>query len=311
MNLLKLLLFSLFVTTIGPSFAQLPANLVSHVEILNVATGERQLIYEYSGHLEAPNWTPDGQSLIVNSQGSIYQVPLDTPRLVRIPTGFANKCNNDHGVSPDGQTLVISHYDQPGVSYEELDFRYSHIYTLPIAGGTPQQVTEQRPSFWHGWSPDGQTLVYTALRDDEIDIYTIPIAGGTETRLTTASGLDDGPDYSADGRHIYFNSFRSGRMEIWRMNADGSQPEQLTDDPYSNWFPHPSPDGQSFVFLSYLEDQGEDHPALKNVALRQYDLATGQTRELTRLTGGQGTINVPSWAPDGRRFAFVSYVVPE
>ena len=100
-------------------------------------------------------------------------------------------------------------------------------------------------------------------------------------------------------------------MEIWRMKADGSEPEQLTDDAYSNWFPHPSPDGQSFVFLTYLEDQGEAHPALKDVALRLYDLKTKQIRELARFTGGQGTINVPSWSPDGKRFAFVSYSVPE
>ena len=292
------------------SSAQLPDNLISRLETFDLATGERKVVMEYTGHLEAPNWAP-GDQLIVNSHGSLYRVPLDSPQLEKIPTGFADKCNNDHGVSPDGKMLAISHYDQPGVAYEDLDFRYSQIYTVPIEGGTPTQVTRERPSFWHGWSPDGQTLAYAALRNDDIDIYTIPVSGGKEKPLASAPGLDDGPDYAADGEHIYFNSFRSGRMEIWRMKADGSEPEQLTDDAYSNWFPHPSPDGQSFVFLTYLEDQGESHPALKDVALRLYDLKTKQTRELARFTGGQGTINVPSWSPDGKRFAFVSYSVPK
>ena len=290
--------------------AQLPDNLISRLETFDLATGERQVVMEYAGHLEAPNWAP-GDQLIINSHGSLYRVPLDSPRLEKIPTGFADKCNNDHGVSPDGKMLAISHYDQPGVAYEDLDFRYSQIYTVPIEGGTPTQVTQERPSFWHGWSPDGQTLAYAALRNDDIDIYTIPVSGGKEKPLASAPGLDDGPDYAADGEHIYFNSFRSGRMEIWRMKADGSEPEQLTDDAYSNWFPHPSPDGQSFVFLTYLEDQRESHPALKDVTLRLYDLKTKQTRALARFTGGQGTINVPSWSPDGKRFAFVSYSVPK
>ena len=306
-------IFLLSLVTIGSSLlasAQLPDNLVSHLETFDVATGERNVVLEYAGHLEAPNWAA-GDQLIVNRHGSLYRVPLDSPRLEKIPTEFADKCNNDHGVSPDGKMLAISHYDQPGVAYEDLDFRYSHIYTVPIEGGTPTQVTQERPSFWHGWSPDGQTLAYAALRNDDIDIYTIPVSGGPEKALTSTPGLDDGPDYAANGEHIYFNSFRSGHMEIWRMNADGAEPVQLTDDAYSNWFPHPSPDGQSFVFLSYLEDQGEAHPPLKDVALRLYDLKTKQIRELARFTGGQGTINVPSWSPDGKRFAFVSYFVPK
>ena len=291
------------------SFAQ-SDSLTSSLEILDVTTGERQVILEYAGHLEAPNWAPDDQ-LIVNSQGSLYRVPLDSPQLKKIPTGFADKCNNDHGVSPDGMTLAFSHYDQPGVAYEDLDFRYSQIYTVPIEGGTPTQVTQERPSFWHGWSPDGRTLAYAAMRGDDIEIYAIPVTGGQERALTASPGLDDGPDYSANGKHIYFNSFRSGSMEIWRMDADGSNPVQITDDAYSNWFPHPSPDGKSFVFLSYLQDQGEAHPPLKDVALRLYDLNTKQIRELARFTGGQGTINVPSWSPDGKQFAFVTYTVSE
>jgi len=177
---------------------------------------------------------------------------------------------------------------------------------VPIGGGAPKRVTEPAPSYWHGWSPDGRTLAYCAERNGEFDIYTIPIAGGDETRLTEAQGLDDGPDYSPDGRFIYFNSDRTGRMQIWRMKSEGSQQEQVTSDEWNNWFPHPSPDGKWLVFLSYAPEV-TGHPENKDVMLRLMPTAGGEIQVLAKLFGGQGTINVPSWSPDSRRVAFVSY----
>ena len=96
-------------------------------------------------------------------------------------------------------------------------------------------------------------------------------------------------------------------MQIWRMDANGRNHIQLTDDKYSNWFPHPSPDGRFIVFLTYLEDQGDGHPPMKDVALRLYDLNNETIKTLCEFTGGQGTINVHSWSPDGIKLAFVSY----
>ncbi len=214
-----------------------------------------------------------------------------------INTGFATRCNNDHGLSPDGKMLAISDQSQE---------RRSIIYTLPAAGGTPQRMTKLGPSYWHGWSPDGKSLAYCAERDGEFDIYTISAAGGEETRLTTAKGLDDGPDYSADGQFIYFNSERSGTMQVWRMRPDGSQQEQVTSDEFNNWFPHPSTDGKWLVFLSYEKDV-KGHPENKDVTLRLKPLSGGKIEVLAKLFGGQGTINVPSWSPDSRKLAFVSY----
>src|SRR5262249_18345684 len=147
---------------------------------------------------------------------------------------------------------------------------------------------------------------YCAERNGEFDIYTIPAGGGPETRLTTTPGLDDGPDYSPDGQWIYFNSDRSGQVQIWRMRADGTQPEQVTHDDFNNWFPHPSPDGKWLVFLSYAKDV-KGHPENKDVTLRVMPLAGGSVAVLAKLFGGQGTLNVPSWSPDSRRVAFVSY----
>jgi len=140
----------------------------------------------------------------------------------------------------------------------------------------------------------------------KFDIYTIPAGGGEETRLTTASGLDDGPEYSPDSRFIYFNSERSGTMQVWRMQPDGTGQEPVTADEFNNWFPHPSPDGRWIVFLSYAKEV-KGHPANQDVTLRIIPAGGRKPEVLAKLFGGQGTINVPSWSPDSKRVAFVSY----
>ena len=272
----------------------------SNLEILEVESGYRQIIHSVSDSLQAPNWTPDGESLIYNRNGLLYRLDLEEGRPQVLDTGFATNNNNDHVLSFDGRMLGISHHDS---TQEDR----SMVYVVPAEGGTPRQVTSIGPSYLHGWSPDGKHLIYTAEREGAWNIYRIGVDGGDEERLTDSAGLDDGSEYSPDGRFIYFNSVRSGTMEIWRMRPDGSALEQLTDDRFNNWFPHLSPDGHSVVFLSFLEDvDPADHPFYKEVYLRTISAAGGEPRVIAYLYGGQGTINVPSWAPDGRRLAFVS-----
>ena len=272
--------------------------LQSTLETINIESTDRRVVYNTDFHIEAPNWTADGKSLIYNSSGLLYKIPVGGGTPEKINTDFAVKCNNDHGLSPDNKQIVIS--DQ------STEDGKSRIYTLPFEGGTPKLVTKNAPSYWHGWSPDRKTLVYCAERNGQYDIYSISVEGGNETQLTNTEGLDDGPDYSPDGKYIYFNSVRSGNMHIWRMKTNGSEQTQITDDDYNNWFPHPSPDGKWLVFISYEKDV-EGHPANKDVKLRLISTEGGEAITLTKLFGGQGTINVPSWSPDSKNVAFVSY----
>jgi hypothetical protein len=272
--------------------------LVSAQETVKIASTDRHVEYVAVAHFEAPNWSRDGGFLVFNQEGTLRRLALGAVEPTLISTGAQTHCNNDHGISPDGQLLAISD--------SSVEDKKSHIYLVPLTGGTPRQVTLNGPSYWHGWSPDGTTLAFTGERGGNFDIYTIPATGGEELRLTTAAGLDDGPEYSPDGAYIYFNSERTGHMQLWRMKPDGTGQEQVISDETNDWFPHISPDGQWMVFLAYEKGVG-GHPPDKNVELRLMSLKDKQIRVLATLFGGQGTINVPSWSPDSLKLAFVSY----
>ncbi len=243
----------------------------------------------------------DGRFLIYNADGLLYRLELATGKASKLDTGFATANNNDHVLSFDGKRLGISHH-----SAEDGD--ESVVYVLPSRGGTPKRVTPKAPSYLHGWSPDGRSLVYTGGREGNYDVYRIPVEGGDEVRLTDAPALDDGPEYSPDGRFIYFNSARTGAMRIWRMAPDGSGQEPVTTGEFHDWFPHVSPDGKRIVFLSFGKDvAADDHPFYKQVYIRMMPADSSATPlVIAYVYGGQGTINVPSWSPDGKRIAFVS-----
>jgi TolB protein len=274
--------------------------LYSTLETIDIESADRRVAYLAPGRFEAPNWMRDGSAFLFNRDGHLERLAVGSDKPVVVDTGFANRCNNDHGISPDATQIAIS--DNSQGDHE------SRVYIVPIAGGTPRAITQKSPSYWHGWSPDGKTLAFVGQRNGDFDIYAIPAAGGEETRLTTAKGLDDGPEYSPDGKYIYFNSERTGHMQVWRMRPDGSEQEQVSSDDLNNWFPHISPDGRWMVFLTYGADVN-GHPENKDVMLRLMSLADKKITILAKLFGGQGTINVPSWSPDSTQLAFVSYML--
>lgn len=274
----------------------------SNIEIMDVASGYRKTIHYEPRSLQAPNWTPDNKYLIYNAEGLLYKYDLKKNAISKLNTGFAIDNNNDHVLSFDGKMIAISNHVG--------EKRISTLFTLPVSGSDkPSQITavESGHSYLHGWSPDGKKLVFTGQRNSQFDIWTIDIETKKETALTNTPGLDDGPEYSPDGKYIYFNSTRSGLMQIWRMKADGSDPEQITNDEYNNWFPHFSPDGKWIVIISYSKEvKPDDHPFYKQVYLRLMPASGGTPKVIAYVYGGQGTINVPSWSPDGKKIAFVS-----
>ncbi|HHT34180.1 MAG: transporter [Proteiniphilum sp.] len=303
----KIILILLTMSFLIPISAQNSEPVTSELVLLNVQNGKEKVILREERHFEAPNWSRDGHYLIINAGGLLEKVSVNGDKKGVINTGFADNCNNDHGLSFDGRWLVVSHND-PRVSSSGGN---SRIFILPAVGGVPRLVTSNCPSYWHGISPDNEWVVYCAMRNGEWDVWKAHTIRDEEVRLTDAAGLDDGPEYSYDGRWIYFNSHRTGRMHIYRMRPDGSGQEQLTSDGYDNWFPHPGPDNRSIVYISYLEDQQGGHPFGKDVKIRLLDVESGESRDLTPVFyGGQGSLNVHSWSPDGRQIAYVRYIRP-
>lgn len=284
----------------------------SILQIFDVETGKVKTLHKFDCVIEAPNWSLDGTFLTYNAGGRIYRYTIATGKIEMVPSYFVDNCNNDHVLAPDGSGLYVSHHTK--------EDGLSRIYKIFFDGRRPELITPLAPSYLHGISPDGMELAYCAERNGEYDIYTIPAVGGNETRLTTAKGLNDGPEYDSDGAYIWFNSVRTGRMQAWCMKADGTEQTQITDDPHWNtWFPHISPDKKRVVMVAYHESDVRpgEHVPNKNVELRLIERtrkaaptkphAWTQAKTILKLFGGQGTINVNSWAPDSKRFAFVSY----
>ena len=278
----------------------------SILEVYDVETGKTEVLFEFDYLIEAPNWSPDGNFLTYNSNGRIFRFDLATKESTEVFTDFVTNCNNDHVLSADGTQIAVSH----GTKEDGK----SRIYTVPLRGGVPRLITPLAPSYLHGWSPDGKTLAYCAERNGKFDIYTIPAEGGEETRLTDAPGLNDGPEYDSAGEYIWFNSVRTGLMQAWRMKADGSEQTQMTfDENWNTWFPHISPDRKQVVMLAYRKGDVKpgEHVPHKNVELRLMSAEGGEVKTVVQLFGGQGTINVNSWSPDSKKFAFVRYRIRE
>ena len=295
-----------------PSFARrgrtlLPGQ-ISELTIIDKDAGKPQVIFTADEIIEAPNWTPDGKTLVFNAGGEIWTIPAEgSSAPVLIDTGSVRDLNNDHVLSPDGQTVYLSSDN-------------GHLYAVPITGGEPRRVSNDHPAphhyYLHGISPDGKTLSYVAVEgpagNKRVNIFTIPSAGGPDTRLSDVAFPNDGPEYSPDGKWIYFSGERAakrpGHAQCFRMRPDGTGIEQLSFDDRVNWFPHISPDGKSIVYISYpMGTTG--HPPDKDVILRTMTADGKHERDLVAFFGGQGTINVNSWAPDSQRFAYVAYPV--
>lgn len=273
----------------------------SHLEILDIETGNRKIIYSDSNSVHAPIWKKDGKSLIYGKQGGLYTIDVDNNLPQPLFTGEIKNNSNDHVLSFDGKMLAFcAQVKERGGPI---------IYTVPVTGGKPKRINRTGPSYPHSWSPDGETLLFSGSRKGEFEIYKVPATGGKEFGITNVPGMDDCPEYTPDGQYIYFNSNRTGSMRIWRMKADGSDPEVVTTGEFHDWFPHISPDGKWIVFLSYSKDEvsASGHPSYKHVYLRLMPVSGGQPKVIAYLYGGQGSINSPCWSSDSKKIAFASY----
>jgi TolB protein len=202
--------------------------------------------------------------------------------------------------------------------------RGSQVYLCNADGSNAHVMVTATPSYFHGWSPDGKYLAYVYQHPAangvpaNYDIFRIPAAGGETEQLDSSPGYDDGPDYSPEGKWIYFNSDRSGKWDIWRIPYNGAGPgdqkaERVTNEETEDWFPHPSPDDKLLLFLSFAKGTKTHNDKPPGTQLKMMPMPGDQLAKsprvqvVTTFVGGQGTININSWAPDAKRFAYVIY----
>lgn len=280
----------------------------SKLSIYDLSTKKIVVIHTADAVFEAPNWSPDGKTILFNQGGGLFTIPAAGGQPDGIDLKGLTRCNNDKGFSPDGKQIAFSSSGQA---------KGSQVFTVSSAGGEPRRMVPETPSYFHAWSPDGKYLAFVARRDGNFDLFRIAADGGPQERLTTSSGYDDGPDYSPDGKWIYFNSNRSGKWAVWRMPPAGAgendqQAEQVTFDEVEDWFPHCSPDGKWLLFVSFPKGTKTHDDRMPGMELRLMRLPgkkieRSPSRLLATFFGGQGTINVNSWAPDSKKFAFVTF----
>ncbi|PYP38380.1 MAG: hypothetical protein DMD48_09700 [Gemmatimonadetes bacterium] len=167
-------------------------------------------------------------------------------------------------------------------------------------------------------SPDGKTIVFTSLRNGDLDIYTMSVDGRHLKRLTRQLGYDGGPFFSPDGKQIVYrawhpqtatdsadyrrliaqNLVRPVRMEIWVMDVDGSHQRQVTNLGGANFAPFFHPDGRRIIFAS-------NH---KNPRSRNFDLylVNQDGTGLEQITTNAEFDAFPMFSPDGRQLVWAS-----
>lgn len=166
-------------------------------------------------------------------------------------------------------------------------------------------------------SRDGK-IVFTSLREGDLDVYTMNSDGSDVKRLTYQKGYDGGPFFSPDGKRIVYRAYHpkdrreleeyeqnlakkqvvGGRLELFVMESDGSNQRQITDHGASNFCPFFHPDGKQIIFSSNLHGaEGREF----NLYLINED-GTG----LERITFHPGFDSFPMFSFDGKRLVFIS-----
>jgi TolB protein len=285
-------------------YGELEPGQIARIHLHNVVTGDDTVIYESSDILfEAPNWS--GRSLLINGNGRLWSLTAEhgaTPTVVEHEN--LPPINNDHVLDPRGSAIFMSAND-------------GQIYRGALSGGPVEAVTNEEGvlHFLHGVSFDGERLAYVRMgtSGEPGQLALAPSMGGVHKVMDTGAGHIDGPEWSPDDAWIYFNSERwaseSGHAQVARIPDGGGEIERLVSSNTVDWFPHISPDGKLAVYLEFpMGTVG--HPPNLEVGLVVVSI-DDWTTPLERITfpGGQGTINVNSWSPDSRSFAYVSYPV--
>jgi Tol biopolymer transport system component len=257
------------------------------IYVLDIATAERTLVSTGDGRTTCSYFYPSGNEIVYSST---HHHDASCPAPPDMSLGYVWPINDTYDV-------FLANADG------------SNLRQLTDVMGYDAEATV---------SPTGDRIVFTSVRDGDLELYSMNLDGSDVTRLTNRPGYDGGAFFSPDGTKIIWRAhyppegeeledyrrllaqglLRPGELEVWVMNADGSEPRQVTHLGGANFAPYWHPSGEKIIWSSnHLDPDG-----------REFDLfminldGTG----LEQITHSGGFDGFPVFSPDGTHLVFGS-----
>ena len=280
-------------------------------------------------------WSADGKSIVYQGMNEPAGVMCDQQYVADVATGKSRMVSSGKGRVTcgyfyDGDKRVLyasTHLADPACP-PPVDHSKGYAWAMTagydivshaLDGSGLKRLTDTPGYDAEGTlSPDGKTIVFTSVRDGDLEIYTMATDGTNVKRLTHEPGYDGGPFFSHDGKRIVYRRdahpdeaslaryqellaqhlYRPGALEIWVMDADGSRKRQVTKLGAASFAPYFHPDDRRIIFSS-------NHP---NPRGRNFDLwmIRDDGTSLERVTTEPTFDGFPMFSPNGKQLVFAS-----
>jgi len=280
-------------------------------------------------------WSPDGRQIIYQRKNEAEGVACDQEFVVDVASGASRRVSSGKGRTTCGyftdggrRVLYASTERADAACPPPADYSKGYVWPMyagydivshALDGGGPKRLTDT-PGYdaEATLSRDGKTIVFTSVRDGDLEIYTMAADGSQLKRLTHEPGYDGGAFFSPDGKRIVYRRdvheddaslagyrellaqslYRPRVLELWVMDRDGGNKRQLTRLGAASFAPYFHPDGKRIIFSS-------NHPDPRGRAFDLY-LIGDDGSGLERVTSEPTFDGFPMFSPDGKQLVFAS-----
>jgi Tol biopolymer transport system component len=291
----------------------------------------------FGGENAEAYWAPGGDQLILQSKrppfecDQIFVVPIGadgSPGQARLVSTGRGKTTCSYFLKGGDRVLYSSTHLADAACPEEPDrsegyvwalFPGFDVFTAQADGSGLRRITDTpRYDAEATVCPVTGEIVFTSLREGDLELYVMDSEGKNVRRLTNRVGYDGGAFFSADGSKIVWRAYypetedeladyrrllardliRPTTLDVWVMDRDGTNVRRVTNNGKANFCPFFHPDGERIIFASNIDDPKG----------REFDLylVREDGSELERVTYNETFDGFPMWSGDGKRLAFAS-----